>query len=104
MARPSATSFRRGLNQEYLGPLPQRRPLPAPGLPRSEGNRHVATLEKTSGIGAAPWGPQSNAHAQVPLVVITRSPRGKARYLVGTHGLGVFSHLTGSKPSLATVA
>src|SRR5947208_8432819 len=74
------------------------------GLPSTAGKRHAATLWTRSGMGAAPRAPQSYSHDQVPLVVMARSARGKARYLVGTQGFGEFSHLTGSKPSLAIVA
>src|SRR5919204_4443843 len=86
--------------------MAQTQPMPpvVKGLPSTAGMRHVATLWKRSGIGAAPRAPQSNSHDHVPLVVMARSPRGKALYLVGTQGFGAFNHLTGSKPSLAIVA
>src|SRR5690349_7991794 len=81
---------------------------PAPpvvkGFPSLEGNSQVPTLRKRSGIGAAPPAPQSNSQAQLPLVVISRSPFGNPLYFVGTQGFGVFNQVTGSRPSLARAA
>src|SRR5918997_1883655 len=64
-------------------------------LPSAVGNSQVATLLKMSSIGPAPSGPQSKVQHQVPQVVATNSPAGKASYLVATQGSGFRSGSTG---------